>query len=146
MRAFEFSLDSVFTMKENTEKQLKLNLKKNESVLVQLSEALAEYQAKNTKMKAEFAKAVKSGIGIQRAVSYESYFRKLGLKISDIKENIKKVEEQKKTLLEELVLIRKDIKMLENLYDREYDAFIKTVKKKEEKVAEEFILHEVTVY
>jgi len=146
MRSFEFSLDSVFTMKENTEKQLKLKLKKNENLLAQLSEALAEYQAENAKMKVEFAKAAKSGIGIQRAVSYESYFRKLDLKIVDIIENIRKVEEQKKALLGELVLIRKDIKMLESLYEREYTAFMKTAKKKEEKAAEEFMLHEVTVY
>jgi len=145
MKKFEFSLTALYSMKENNEKQQKMQLKNIQNEINDLESKIAAVNADYAKAKDEFGDNVTTGLGASHATNYGDYFSKLRTVAEQIAIKKNKLERKKEKVLAKLIETRKEKVMLEKLRDKEYEEYLSEIKKKQDKELDDFFSYQVTV-
>lgn len=145
MKQFVFSLQPLYNMKKNIEKQQKIELQMIET---QLSKRYAELESLNNdfnKAKREYCQIVISGVLAPRVKQYGHFFARLKVVMSLVQEKIKELEKKKEQCIAQLVETRREKKLLSTLREEKYSEYLDQVKKEQETKISDFVSYQVTV-
>lgn len=145
MKKFVFSLQALQTMKENSEKMQKTQLKSIEAKLLVHEQEIKKLLEKYENIKLEFNNAAAKGIEAARAMHFGEFFLKLKAAIVQNEKSAAMLEQEKEDCLKKLVNIRKEKMVIEKLRNKEYEEYLCEVKKEQSKVAEDFYSYKVSV-
>lgn len=145
MKQFTFTLQQWYAMQVGMEKQLKMEIG---AVDAQIARFRDDLQALNNcfdKSKNEYCSAVSVGIKSLRANDYSQYFEHTKLKMNGVQAEINRLEREKEQLLQKLLRVRREIKLLDKLREKQYRAYLSEAKKQQDKFIDDMISHKVTV-
>jgi len=137
MKGFKFKLQPVLNYREKKEDILKRELgevrkeyEREKKILDNLMEALQRSQD-------EFKKKQIKGLNISDLFVYSCYFTKVQNDISHQALKVKKVIFRLEAVREKLIGASKDKKVMEKLYDKQYEEFCQMLLKSEQKLIDE---------
>ncbi len=145
MKKFVFSLQSLYDMQTGFEKQQKLKIKNIEAKLAKQSEEMDYLKREFDKAKTEYHGVITAGVMANRALKYDRFFSRLKTSMSAVQKKILKLESEKEQCMQKLVDIRKEIKMLEKIKEKEYGKYLENLKKEHARQIEDFISYKVIV-
>jgi flagellar protein FliJ len=143
MKKFAFQLQSLYDVKLTLEEQQKNQLKQVEARLAKLNEEMEVLQYSFAKTREEYRIETETGIQAEKLSWYGGYFDLLNKSMTLQREKIAQAEAQREKCLETLLEIRKEVKSLEKLKDKQYEEYLKEVKNEEEKAIGDMISYKV---
>ena len=145
MKQFTFTLQQWYDMQVGMEKQHKMEIGALDTQIAVCRDELQALHHCFDKSKNEYCEAVSSGITALRANDYSQYFDHTKLKMSGVHEKINRLEHDKEQLLQKLLRVRREIKLLDKLREKQYKAYLSEAKKQHDKFVDDMISHKVTV-
>lgn len=145
MKKFVFSLQSWYDMQLSLEKQHKLQIGMIESKIMACRDELAMLNRGFDKTKDEYAGEVSQGMAAHRAGHYGSFFDCTKAAMTEVMEQISQLEEEKEQWMQKLVLVRRDIKLLDKLRESQYIEYLAEVKKHQDKFIDDLVSYKVTI-
>ncbi len=145
MKKFAFTLQAVYDIALSNEKHQKGLLTRIEDKLRSLREALEKMTQNLADSRARCASDINAGTDAVRLAQYSRYFESLEDLIAAQKQSIALAEKERNKIVDALVSIRKEIKSLENLRDRQYEEYLADVKREEEQAIGDVVSYQVTV-
>ncbi|HWS28704.1 MAG TPA: flagellar export protein FliJ [Clostridia bacterium] len=143
MKKFVFTLQAVYDIALSNEKQQKNLLKRIEERLRSLRLALDRMLERKEEARIQCAKDVDEGTDAIRMAQYARYFESLDDMISAQKKAITAVEGEREKVVAALVEIRKEIKSLENLKEKQMEEYRDEVKREEEQAIGDVVSYQV---
>ena len=139
MKKFVFELQTLRDMKKREEDFEKIQLKKIEERLSEMTAKLEklDFELKGTKK--SFAEEVNRVTKAPKLNQYNNYIKKLAEQIALQKEKIKAENLRKSECLDKIIEIQKEIKSLDKLKQKKYEQYLKDEKKEEEKIMDDII-------
>lgn len=145
MKKFVFSLQSWYDMQLGIEKQHKLQIGIIEAKINACRDELAELGRCFDRTKEEFFGEVSQGMIAHRANHYGSFFDTTKATMAAVTDQMGKLEEEKAEWMQKLVLVRRDIKLLDKLRESQYSEYLAEVKKNQNKFVDDFVSYKVTI-
>lgn len=145
MKKFKFSLQSWYDMQLGLEKQHKLQIGVIESEIMVCRDELAALGRGFDKTKHEFTGEVSRGMAAHRANHYGSFFDSTKDAMAAVMEQIGMLEEEKAHWMQKLVLVRRDLKLLDKLRENQYREYLGEVKKSQDKLIDDIVSYKVTI-
>ncbi len=139
MAKFVFKLQPVLNIKKQIEDSLKIQLGKAVQALEAEKELLRELESEKKRCMAEVGAEVSGGVKADKLKNYNAYISFIKQKISRQCEMVKSAQEIVDKYREELTDMMKERKMLEKLREKQYEEYLKEVKKKEQKDIDEIV-------
>ncbi len=143
MKKFVFTLQAVYDIALSNEKQQKNLLKRVEERLRSLRLALDRMLERKEEARIQCAKDVDEGTDAIRMTQYARYFESLDDMISAQKKAIAAAEGEREKVVAALVEIRKEIKSLENLREKQMEEYRDEVKREEEQAIGDVVSYQV---
>lgn len=143
MKKFVFTLQSVYDIALSNEKQQKNLLKRIEERLLALRTVLERMFEQKKEAHAQCAKDVDEGTDANRMAQYARYFESLNDKIEAQTKAVAQLEKERDKVIEALVEIRKEIKSLENLREKQLEEYREEVKREEEQAIGDVVTYQV---
>lgn len=143
MKKFVFTLHAVYDIALSNEKQQKNLLRRIEDKLRALREALAGMLEQRKEARAQCARDVDEGTDALRLAQYARYFEGLEDRIAAQRRSIALAERERGKIVEALVGIRKEIKSLESLKEKQYEEYLAAVKREEEQAIGDVVSYQV---
>jgi len=131
MARFYFRLENVLKLREKIEQNKLLEFSRKRRRLLELEKELESQAGKLS----DFIKnnSIADGIfTVSELVAMENYMYRIRLKINELKEHIKKKEQETAAALQQLIEAKKSKKVMENLKNRQWERFIFNLNKQEE--------------
>lgn len=145
MKQFVFTLQSLYDMKKNIEKQQKIQLRMIETQLVEQVIELESLNNDFDKLKREYCQLVLTGVQITTAMQYDKFFERLKAVMSLVQKKIKELEEKKEQCIQGLINTRREKKLLDKLREDKYEEYLGKLKKEQETFIGDFVSYKVTV-
>lgn len=145
MKQFVFSLQQWYDLQTGTEKQYKLQIKLLENRIAGLRNELSVLAGCFYRTKVEYCDAVSTGMLALRADDYGRYFECTKFQMAAVQANIDRLEHEKEQWLKKLVQVRREIKLLDKLYEKQYKEYLDEVKKENGKIIDDMVSYKVTV-
>ncbi len=145
MKKFVFSLQSWYDMQLSLEKQHKMQIGMIEAKIMACRDELLELSRGFDKTKYEYTGEVSIGMAVHRAGHYGAFFDGTKAAMAEVMEQILKLEEEKEQWMKKLVLVRRDIKLLEKLRESQYCDYLEEVKKHQDKFVDDLVSYRVTI-
>ena len=142
MKKFVFTLQAVYDITISAEKQQKMLLEQINIKLRELESELAKQQQAFGDCKSQEQSEIKRGVSANRLAHYSKVQEVLRAYIGDVKKLIIVTDREKQKCLNELVQIKKKIKTLEKLREKQYREYLAEMKKQEEKQTEDFVSYQ----
>ncbi len=145
MKQFVFSLQSWYDMQISLEKQHKLQIGMIEARINASKDQLAALNGCFDKTTCEFTGEVCHGMVVHRAHHYGDYFESAKTSMAAILTHIAQLEEEKEEWMQKLVNVRREIKLLDNLRDNQYNDYLAEVKKQQNKFIDDLVSYKVSI-
>jgi flagellar export protein FliJ len=145
MKKFVFSLQSWYDMQLSIEKQHKLQIGMIEAKIMACRDELATLDRGFDKTKNEYSGEVSRGMAVHRAGHYGCFFDSTKAAMAATMEQIGKLEEEKDQWMQKLVLVRRDIKLLDKLRESQYSEYLAKVKKHQDKFVDDLVSYKVSI-
>ena len=145
MKQFTFTLQQWYDMQVGMEKQHKMDIGALDAQIAVCHDELEALGRCFDKSKNEYCEAVSGGITALRANDYSQYFEDTKLKMGVVQDRINRLEHDKEQLLQKLLRVRREIKLLDKLREKQYKAYLSEAKKQQDKFVDDMISHKVTV-
>lgn len=145
MRQFVFTLQQWYDLQVGTEKQYKMQINLLEAQLTACRNELNILTGCFDRTKVEYCGAVSTGMLALRAGDYGRFFECTKFQIAAVQAQIDRIESEKEQWLQKLVRVRREIKLLDKLYEKQYKEYLDEVKKENGKFIDDMISYKVTV-
>ena len=145
MKQFVFTLQQWYDMQIGLEKQHKLQISAIETRILECREELHGLLRCFDKTKVEYCGAVSVGMLALRAGDYGRYFESTKQQMAAVQAQIERLEHEKEQWLQKLVRVRREIKLLDKLREKQYKAYLDEVKKENGKQIDDMVSFKVTV-
>ncbi|MFA5675346.1 MAG: flagellar export protein FliJ [Christensenellales bacterium] len=145
MKQFVFTLQQWYDLQTGTEKQYKLQINLLENRIAVLRNELSILAGCFDRTKVEFCDAVSIGMPALRAGDYGNYFECTKIQMAAVQIQIANLENEKEQWVKKLVQVRREIKLLDKLYEKQYKEYIDEVKKENGKIIDDMVSYKVTV-
>lgn len=139
MKKFVFSLNALYEVKKAQRDKLQVEYAEAEAAYKLAAEKKAGLEKTLDEKKAEYEVRAKNGMTVGDLQGYDNYFEELmdAIRLAGIEEDRALREANNKR--GELVAVFKEIKVLEKLYERQYDEYMKELEKSETKAVEDIV-------
>lgn len=145
MKQFVFTLQALYDMQENMEKQLKLELHAIETELARHIETLDTLNASYDKVKSEYSGVVAEGVAAVRIHQYGHFFERLRAVMLLEQGKINRLEKEKEHCREKLVHVRREKMLLEKIREEQYSEYLEERKKLQAKLMDDFVSYKTNV-
>lgn len=145
MKKFSFTLQQWYDMQLGVEKQHKLQISAIEAQIRALREELRALLQRFDKSKVEYCGGVCAGMMALRADDYGRFFDSTKHQMAAVQAGIDRLEREKELWLQKLVRVRREIKLLDKLREKQYSAYLDGVKKENGKFIDDLVSYRVTV-
>ncbi|MDL2220237.1 flagellar export protein FliJ [Eubacteriales bacterium OttesenSCG-928-N14] len=143
MRAFKFTLQSLYDVKQTIEKEQMSQLREAEERVANLQLQLKQMYDSIRAAQADYSDAVQHGSTAQRLIGYGYYFERMEETVKLQKIKIKNAEVERDRIREQLIETKKEIRALEKLYEKQYAAYQEEAKQEEEKLVNDILSYQV---
>jgi len=140
MKKFSFSLQTVLSVKERKEEELKRELMKLQALKLEQQLLLAEIENEKRAAYREKFKHHHAGTDISLLRQFEEYISALRAAVTKTENKIKELENKADKKRNEVVEASKEKKILEKLKERDFGEFKKIVLKNEQDVLDEIAI------
>lgn len=145
MRKFTFTLQSVYDIALEVEKQRKLEMQRIEEKLRRIIRELTDTIAAHSNAKHDCLREVAKGTDAQKLLQYEQYSERLQATIRVLEDNKAKTEREKEKCLQAQIENRREIKTLEKLREKQYEEYMLELRKEEEKEIGDLVAYRTTI-
>ena len=145
MKRFVFSLQSWYDMQLGIEKQHKLQIGMIEARINACRDEHAALGRCFDKTKDEYSGEVSLGMIAHRADQYGCFFDNTKAAMAAVMEQIGKLEEEKAEWMQKLVLVRRDITLLDKLRESQNSENLAEAKKSQDKFIDDIVSYKVTI-
>lgn len=145
MKQFVFSLQQWYDLQIGTEKQYKIQIGLVDAQLNACRNELNILNCCFDRTKAEYCGVLSTGLQVIRANDYGRYFECTKLQMAAVKARINRLENEREQWMKKLVHVRREIKLLDKLYDKQYKEYLEEVKKENGKFIDDMVSYKVTV-
>jgi|AGTN01.2.fsa_nt_gi flagellar export protein FliJ len=145
MKQFVFTLQSLYDMQENMEKQIKMQMSVIEAEMVQ---RLNEMEALNTSFnnaQGEYCNAMAGGVSAVRIKNYGRFFERLRALMMLQQGKINQLEIEKEKCLQRLVHVRREKMLLDKVREEQYSEYMSDIKKRQAKMIDDFVSYKTSV-
>ncbi len=145
MKQFTFTLQPLYDMQENIEKQYKMQISEIEA---ELSRRLSDLEVLNgnfSRMRNEYCSAVESGMQAVRVKEYGHFFDRLKAVIVLVQEKIVHLEKEKEQCLAKLIQARREKKLLDRVRESQYKQYMDDYKKDQDKKVDDLVSYRASV-
>lgn len=139
MKKFVFSLQAVYDINISAEKQQRMLLEQINAKLNELENEQNRQQQVFGDCKAKEQSEIKRGISSNKLAQYTKYLETLRANINEIKKLIVIAKREKQKCLNELVQIKRKVKTLEKLREKQYQEYLAEMRKQEQMQTEDFV-------
>lgn len=139
MKKFKYKMETLLKLKENLEKQLKIEFINMKNCLTEEKEKLNKLNQRYHKYESLLIKNLKNELNITDINSHKNSLVFINKKINEQEELINEIEEDLEKIIKNLIQIIKEKKVLEKLKDKEYEKYKIELKKEEDKEIDDFI-------
>ena len=143
MKRVVFTLKAVYDIALSNEKQQKNLLRKIEERIRLLYGRLEGMLSELSDSRARCAKDVDAGTDALRLSQYARYFESREELIAAQKQSIALAEKEREKIVEALVAIRKEIKSLESLKEKQYEEYLAEEKREQEQAIGDVVSYQV---
>ncbi len=143
MKRFAFTLKAVYDIAVSNEKQQKNLLRKIEERIRFLYGKLESMLSELSDSRARCAMDVDAGTDALRMAQYARYFESREELIAAQKQSIALAEKEREKIIEALVAIRKEIKSLESLREKQYEEYLAEEKREQEQAIGDVVSYQV---
>lgn len=145
MKQFVFTLQQWYDLQVGTEKQYKMQISLLDKQISSCRNELGFLAGCFDRTKAEYCGAVSLGMLALRAGDYGRYFECTKLQMAAVQSQIDRLENEKEQWYKKLVQVRREIKLLDKLYEKQYKEYLDEVKKENGKFIDDMVSYKVTV-
>lgn len=145
MKQFEFTLQPLYDMQENMEKQYKMQMSNIETEMGKRMGDLEILNANFDKMKNEYCTMVSQGVQASRISEYGRFFDRLKAVMGLVQDKIACLEKEKERCFQNLVQTRREKKLLDKLRENQYVEYLEACKKDQYKRVDDLISYRVSV-
>lgn len=145
MKQFIFTLQPLYDMQENAEKQIKTQIA---ALSAELAQRLKEMEALNQSfdtVKSEYCTAVTGGMQAVQIKDYGNFFERLKAVMMLQQGRISQLESEKEKCLQKLVHVRREKMLLDKLRMEQYEEYLDGIKKQQAKMIDDFVSYKTTV-
>jgi len=139
MKKFKFSLQVLLDVRCKEEKSLKGKLHEARANLSKNEELLNVLMQKSEECQNIFKKSSQTSIKVNQIHDYYNHLERLRVDIEAQKKILLTAENECEMLLQELIEIKRTIKMLETLKESKYQDYLKEVELEDIKLMDDFI-------
>ena len=139
MKKFVFTLQAVLDISISEEKQQRMLLAQINAKLNEFENMLSAQQQIFSDCKAKEQSEIKRGISSKKLEQYSKYQDALRANINELKKLAAVTQREKQKCLDKLVQIKRKIKTLEKLREKQYQQYLAEMRKLEEKQTEDFV-------
>lgn len=145
MKKFAFTLQAVYDIALDMERQRKLEMQRIEIRLQAVVRELIETKAALTNTKRECQQKLSHGIDAPNLIQYDQYCDSLRATISVLQQNKVNIEREKEKCLQAQIENRREIKTLEKLKDKQYEEYLLELRREEEKEIGDLVAYRTTI-
>ncbi len=145
MKKFSFTLQAVYDIALDMERQRKLEMQRIEARLQAIVKELIETKATLHNTKKECQQRMASGIDAPKLIQYDQYCDRLRATISILQQNKARVEREKEKCLLAQIENRREIKTLEKLREKQYEEYLLELRREEEKEIGDLVAYRTTI-
>jgi flagellar FliJ protein len=145
MKQFIFTLQPLYDMQENIEKQYKMQMSEIEAELGRRLGDLEVLNSNFAKMRNEYCSAVESGMQAVRVRDYGHFFDRLKAVIMLVQDKIVHLEKEKEKCLAKLVQARREKKLLDKVRESQYMEYMDGYKKEQYKKVDDLVSYRASV-
>jgi len=145
MRKFTFTLQSVYDIALEVEKQRKLEMQRIDDKLKRIVRELTDTITARSNAKHDCLREMAKGTDAQKLLQYEQYSERLQATIRVLEENKAKTEREKEKCLQAQIENRREIKTLEKLREKQYEEYTLELRKEEEKEIGDLVAYRTTI-
>ena len=145
MKQFVFTLQQWYDMQTGMEKQHKQQLAAIEKQIQNLRNDMQQLTDRFDTAKHEYCGALSTGLMALRAGDYGRYFDNSKAQMANIQTRIDLLERDKEQWLQKLVRVRRELKLLDKLREKQYKAYLEDVKKEHGRFIDDMVSYRVTV-
>jgi flagellar export protein FliJ len=145
MKQFVFTLQSLYDMQENIEKQLKMQMAAIEAEMAQHLSEMKALDRSFDKVQIEYCHAMAGGVSAMRIKNYGCFFERLRALILLQQGKISQLEAEKGKCLQKLVRVRKEKMLLDKVREEQYREYLCDMKKRQAKMIDDFVSYKTTV-
>lgn len=139
MKKFKYKMETLLKLKENLEKQLKIEFKNMNNCLNEEKEKLNKLNLRHNEYEGLLTKSLKDELNMININHNKQAIVFIREKTEKQEEIIKEIENALKNIRIKLIEAIKERKILEKLKDKEYERYKLELKREEEKENDEFI-------
>ena len=143
MKKFVFTLQSLKEVKETQEKQAKQELAQAEQHVMKLSMQIDSLQQQFKNQSDAFHEKLTQGADAGSLIQFSNFFDFLQKELDAAQKELEKAKEQRRKCQEKLIALMKELKMLDNLYQSQYEEYLDELKKEEEKSIGDLVSYQV---
>lgn len=145
MKQFVFTLQPLYDMQENIEKQYKMQMGEIEAELKKRLGDLEVLNGNFERMRNEYCGAVASGMQAARVKEYGHFFDRLKAVIALVQEKIAHLEREKEKCMAKLIQARREKKLLDKVRENQYKAYMDEFKKEQDKKVDDLVSYRASV-
>lgn len=145
MKQFVFTLQALYDMQDNIEKQVKLQMSGIEAEIAQRLLEMEGLNASFDQAKNEYCNAMASGVQAIRIRNYGHFFERLRAVMLLQQGKINQLENEKEKCLQKLVHIRREKMLLDKVREEQYGEYQGELKKYQAKMMDDFVSYRTTV-
>ena len=144
MKRFVFKLQTLLNIKLALEKEQKAKLMECDALLNRLNGELMALENAFEQMRQAFKQKSEAGMPVSEAQSFERGFEHSKDARAQKKDEIAAAEMERLQVRLQLVEIMREIKIFENLREKQYEAYLKEVKLEEDKLIGDILSYQIT--
>ncbi len=145
MKQFEFTLQALYDMQENIERQTKMRLGALEAEIRQCIQELEVLNAHYDKAQCEYCSVMTDGVAAVRIRHYGSFFEKLRAVMLLEQNKINRFETEKEKCLQKLIHVKREKMVLDKLREEQYSVYLVEMKKQQANMLDDFVSYRVNV-
>jgi flagellar FliJ protein len=144
MKKFVFSLSALFDVKKTLRDKLQGEYAAAEAAYRAAVEKKEALEKTLDEKKEEYEVKTKKGMTVGDLQGYDAYFEEMQGRIKAAARDVEKALREANQKRSELVAVFKEIKVLEKLYEKQYNEYLKELEKSETKAVEDIVSFKVT--
>lgn len=145
MKQFVFTLQQWYDMQIGMEKQHKMQIGAVDKQIAQFKDEMNALMCRFDKAKDEYCSHLTMGMPAPRAGDYGRYFDSAKAHMAAVQAQIDRLEREKELMLQKLLRVRREIKLLDKLREKQYKAYLDEAKKEHGKFVDDMVSYRVTV-
>lgn len=145
MKQFVFTLQSLYDMQENIEKQIKMQMAAIEAELAKCFSEMETLNKNFENAQIEYCRVMAGSVTAVKIKNYGRFFERLRALILLQQGKISQLEAEKEKCLQKLVHVRKEKMLLDKVREEQYSEYLCDVKKRQAKMIDDFVSYKTTV-